>query len=77
MTHLCHAKRCEVSVPPKMLMCRSHWFMVPLTIRHRVWACFRPGQEEDKNPSQEWRQAADEAIQAVFLKEARRWLRTE
>jgi hypothetical protein len=52
-----------------MLMCRRHWYMVPYAIRRRVWDAYRPGQCDDKRPSKAWRQAADDAIAAVFAKE--------
>lgn len=62
MTHRCHARECEVEVPPEMLMCRTHWFRVPRHIRQAVWANYRRGQCDDKNPSEEWHEAADAAI---------------
>jgi hypothetical protein len=43
--------------------------MVPKAIQKRVWATYRVGQCDDKNPSQEWMQAADDAIQCVYEKE--------
>lgn len=71
-THTCHARGCFAPVPPKMLMCRRHWFMVPSLLRARVWATYRPGQEAGGlPPSEEWHQAADAAIAAVAEKEAR------
>ena len=63
--HTCHARRCNRVVPEKMLMCKRHWFMVPHGLRDRVWETYRPGQEIDKDPSEEWHQAADAAIAAV------------
>jgi hypothetical protein len=58
MTHSCHWPGCGKSVPPKLLMCARHWAMLPMTIRSRVWATYRPGQEVDKNPSREYIVAA-------------------
>lgn len=29
MEHTCHADMCAAVVPPKMFMCRTHWYMVP------------------------------------------------
>lgn len=68
--HHCHARRCTVPVPPEMLMCRRHWFMVPKKLRDAVWATYRPGQCDDKQPSEAWHKAADAAILAVAQKEA-------
>jgi len=73
--HHCHARHCGTHVPPEMLMCRSHWFMVPPEIRDRVWKHYRPGQCDDMNPSEEWHRAADEAIEAVAKAERIRCVR--
>lgn len=67
--HTCHAKGCSIEVPPAMLMCRTHWYMVPAPLRRRVWATYRKGQEIDKSPSAEYLKAADDAIEAVARKE--------
>jgi len=72
VSHNCHARRCKVPVPPRMLMCRRHWYMVPAPLRQAVWDRYRPGQEIDKNPSEEWHRAADAAINAVDVKERAR-----
>lgn len=69
--HRCHARGCNTPVPPKLLMCRRHWFMVPPALRDRVWATYRPGQEEDKRPSVAWMEAADAAIRSVAEREGR------
>ncbi len=52
-----------------MLMCKKHWFMVPTGLRVKVWAAYRPGQCDDKQPSEAWHAAADAAIAAVYEKE--------
>lgn len=67
--HKCHADGCQVSVPPKMLMCLMHWRMVPGNMKRAVWATYRPGQERDKNPTREYLAAAQAAIQAVYEQE--------
>lgn len=51
MTHLCHAVGCRVPVPPRMLMCRSHWRMVDPKNQDLIWATYVPGQEVRKDPS--------------------------
>lgn len=63
--HVCHAEGCAVRVPPRLLMCRDHWRMVPAPLQRRVWATYRPGQEVDKRPSPEYLAAARAAIDAV------------
>lgn len=73
--HHCHAKKCKIKVPPQMLMCKAHWFMVPMLIRSRVWKHYRVGQCDDKSPSKEWLAAADDAIVAVYKAERKRAMR--
>lgn len=70
--HTCHARGCTVVVPPRMLMCRSHWRMVPRPLQQDVWAHYRPGQEVDKQPTSAYLDAADAAIKAVFQKELKK-----
>jgi hypothetical protein len=67
--HHCHARGCATATKPEMLMCARHWYMVPLPIRKMVWAEYRNGQCDDKQPSEEWHKAADLAIKAVWEKE--------
>jgi hypothetical protein len=54
-----------------MLMCKKHWFMLPPNIRSAVWRTYRPGQCDDKNPSEEWHVTADAAIGYVAAKEGK------
>jgi hypothetical protein len=65
MTHRCHAKGCAREVDPSLLMCLSHWRLVPKPLQRQVWLHYRKGQEADKNPSREYLAAADQAIKAV------------
>lgn len=65
MDHLCHAVDCTRSVPPRMLMCRKHWSMVPDQIRSWVWATYVGGQEQRKDPTPAYIEAARSAIDAV------------
>ncbi len=51
MTHQCHWEGCYKEVPPKLWGCKKHWFALPLWIRDRIWATYRPGQEISKDPS--------------------------
>lgn len=50
-------------------MCGRHWRMVPRAIQSSVYAAYRPGQCEDKRPSESWHLAADAAIASVALQE--------
>lgn len=69
MAHTCHALGCGVHCKPEFLMCGRHWAMVPAKLQRAVWATYRPGQCDDKAPSEAWHQAADAAIGAVALRE--------
>lgn len=69
--HVCHAKGCMVPVPPRMAMCRRHWYMVPKSLRAQVWSQYTPGQEIRKDPTPEYIDALMAAIDAVAEREAR------
>jgi hypothetical protein len=75
--HHCHARGCEIITPPRLLMCRRHWYMAPSPLRAAVWSAFRPGQEIDKAPSRRWVEAAGAAAAYVAEREGRRRLRIE
>lgn len=63
--HTCHAYGCEIPVPPRMLMCRRHWAMVPRQMQSAIWTTYRRGQERDKMPSPGYLEAARAAVNAV------------
>lgn len=44
MPHKCPGPGCPVQVPDHMLMCRPHWFKVPLPLRSDVWATWNNGR---------------------------------
>lgn len=69
--HTCHARGCDEPVPPRLLMCRAHWRMVPKRLKDAVWQHYRRGQEVDKRPTVSYLDAAGAAIKAVAAKEAR------
>ena len=71
MPHTCHATNCQTPVPPKRLMCRTHWYMVPQNLRDAIWVTYRPGQEITKDASPEYLAAARRAIDAVTDNESR------
>lgn len=56
--HTCHWPGCTSYVPPAAWGCRRHWYALPQAIRARIWAAFRPGQEDTKTPSREYVEAA-------------------
>lgn len=63
--HTCHARACEVVVPPRLFMCVRHWRMVPRELQTAIWAAYVPGQERRKDPSLEYLEIAMEAVRAV------------
>ncbi len=69
MTHTCHAIDCNKKVPPKMLMCRKHWYMVDKPLRDKVWETYVAGQEITKDPTSKYLKAAKAAIECVRGKE--------
>lgn len=68
--HTCHARGCKKAVPPRMFMCRTDWFRLPKSMRDAIWAAYRPGQERDKNPSDEYLDAAMAAVNWLAAKDA-------
>ncbi len=70
--HWCYAEGCEVEVPPRMLMCLRHWRMVPRDLQDAIWRTYRPGQEIDKCPSEEYMVAQRRAIAAFSALEGER-----
>lgn len=64
--HKCHWPSCDRQVPPAMWGCETHWFMLPKSLRDRVWSTYRPGQERDMSPSEEYLAVANEV---------QRWIR--
>lgn len=56
--HGCHWPGCLRQVPPAMWGCREHWYRPPQDLRKKIWASYRPGQEEDGRPSASYLAAA-------------------
>ena len=68
--HTCHARGCDRAVPPRMFMCKDHWFALPKPMRDAIWDTYRPGQERTKDPSLEYLGAAKDAVNWLAAKEA-------
>ncbi len=68
MSRLCHAHGCYTAVPPKMFMCKPHWFMLPADLRDAIWREYRPGQEITKNPSPRYMAVQKLAVARVAFK---------
>ena len=56
--HHCHWPGCTQQVPPAMWGCKGHWFKLPASLRARIWATYRPGQEVNGTPSAAYIEAA-------------------
>lgn len=71
MSHHCHATDCERQVPPEMFMCKKHWFRLPREFRRKIWATYRVGQCDDKQPSREYCEAAKLCVNFLAEKEGK------
>ena len=69
-THHCHWPDCDTPVPPAAWGCRKHWFMLPATLRSKIWRAFRPGQEDTKTPSREYVAVAREVQDWIAARNA-------
>jgi hypothetical protein len=58
--HHCHWPGCTKQVPPAMWGCKEHWFKLPASLRAKVWATYRPGQEITMTPSEAYLRVANE-----------------
>lgn len=58
--HVCHWPGCGKQVPPAMWGCREHWYSLPKSLRDRIWATYRIGQEQDGKPSESYLTVARE-----------------
>lgn len=58
--HTCHWPGCGLEVPEKYWGCQKHWYRLPIGLRSKIWQHYRPGQEIDKKPSQEYMAVAHE-----------------
>src|ERR1700741_4674823 len=62
--HICHAPKCTSRIPPKMFMCKTHWYMLSQPARSYIWAAYEDGQEIRKDPS-EWYIFVSDVAQAL------------
>lgn len=58
--HGCHWPGCDKQVPPAMWGCRKHWYRLPQGLRNKIWAAYRPGQEDTLTPSRRYVEVARE-----------------
>lgn len=67
--HTCHARGCEVAVPPRMFMCKRHWYMLPKPMRDAVWDAYVPGQERRMDPTDAYFAVTHDAIEWLAAQE--------
>lgn len=67
--HTCHADNCTTHVPPRMFMCKHHWYMLTKAERDSLWAVYVPGQERRMDPSDEYIDTAFHLIDLVRERE--------
>lgn len=70
--HHCHWPGCDKQVPPAMWGCRAHWMKLPVALRNKVWATYRPGQEITMMPSDEYLEVAREVQAWIAAKGEKR-----
>jgi hypothetical protein len=58
--HHCHWPSCTRTVPPAAWGCKPHWYALPKVLRDKIWAAYRPGQEQSKTPSRRYVEVARE-----------------
>lgn len=63
--HACHWPGCDKQVSPARWGCKTHWFRLPCALRNKVWATYRPGQEKDMSPSENYLKVAHEVQQWI------------
>lgn len=71
--HTCPATGCTRNVPSHMLLCRTHWYMVPGPLRDAVWDAWAGGIGAGSSAH---RAACADAIEAVNHTIAERTRRT-
>jgi hypothetical protein len=51
-----------------MFMCKDHWFSLRPAMQRAIWKEYRPGQENDKNPSSRYMAVQRRAIGELLFK---------
>jgi hypothetical protein len=68
--HLCHWPGCSKPVAPAAWGCRSHWYQLPIELRHEIWRTYRPRQEISKTPKSDYIAAARKVAAWITSNEA-------
>jgi hypothetical protein len=51
--------------------CKNHWFRLPKILRDKIWTTYVPGQEERRDPSAEYMEAAEQVQRYIRFEIAR------
>lgn len=66
--HHCHWPGCPEQVPPAKWGCIGHWRKLPKYLRDRIWATYRPGQEDTQTPSRAYIRVAHDVQVWIALR---------
>jgi len=71
MNHHCHALGCKRNCPPRMLMCRECWTLVPIDLQAEVYRTvkLRSGDNINASWAPWWRAQARAIAHVAMLKE--------
>lgn len=67
--HDCHWPGCGKQVPPAMWGCLKHWKMLPRVLQLKIWAAYKPGQEETLDVSEKYVKVAREVQEWIANRE--------
>jgi hypothetical protein len=68
--HHCHALGCKAACPPRLLMCRACWALVPPALAVEVYRTVRlRGPYVDESWAPWWRAQAKAIAHVAFIKE--------
>ena len=60
--HICNAVGCNAIISRTRYFCREHWSALPESLRRRLCATYRRGQNEGRaQPTEEWDRAMKDA----------------
>lgn len=66
--HHCHALGCNAACPPRWLMCRAHWELVPPVLKNEVYRTVKlRGEYVDTTWAPWWRAQARAIAHVAFL----------
>jgi hypothetical protein len=65
-THTCPVPTCPTTISNYLVMCKTHWYRVPLDLRNRLWDEVVPGQLDGTvSPSDAYLAVLQDCLQAL------------